>query len=280
MAWARQGRIYGYRRPDRKNWPGTGAAPPGRPSRQMTRSNPERRVPLPRLRSTLATVWRLAHPYFFSEDRFAGRVLLAAVIAIELATIGINVLINQWNNAFYDAVQERTSSVFIVQLEYFTMLPTCWVIFKVYQTYLQQWLLIRWRQWMTVQYLERWISNANHYRMQLLGDAADNPDQRIAEDIKSFIDLTLYICIGVLRSVVSLFSFVFILWGLSAEAPLTLFGVNVAIPRYLVLIALVYSIAGTAVTHLIGPALLPVNFHHAPHDADFPLNLWPGQPKT
>ena len=168
----------------------------------------------------------------------------------------INVLINQWNNAFYDAVQERNWDVFIWQLEYFTMLATCWVIFKVYQTYLQQWLLIRWRQWMTVQYLERWISNANHYRMQLLGDAADNPDQRIAEDIKSFIDLTLYICIGVLSSVVSFFSFVLILWGLSAEAPLILFGVNVAIPGYLVWIALVYSIAGTAVTHLIGRALI------------------------
>jgi len=228
---------------------------------------------LPRLRSTLATVWRLAHPYFFSEDRFAGRVLLAAVIAIELATIGINVLINQWNNAFYDAVQERNWDVFIWQLEYFTMLATCWVIFKVYQTYLQQWLLIRWRQWMTVQYLERWISNANHYRMQLLGDAADNPDQRIAEDIKSFIDLTLYICIGVLSSVVSFFSFVFILWGLSAEAPLTLFGVNVAIPGYLVWIALVYSIAGTAVTHLIGRALIALNFNQQRYEADFRFNL-------
>ena len=228
---------------------------------------------MPRLRSTLATVWRLAHPYFFSEDRFAGRVLLAAVIAIELATIGINVLINQWNNAFYDAVQERNWDVFIWQLEYFTMLATCWVIFKVYQTYLQQWLLIRWRQWMTVQYLERWISNANHYRMQLLGDAADNPDQRIAEDIKSFIDLTLYICIGVLSSVVSFFSFVFILWGLSAEAPLTLFGVNVAIPGYLVWIALVYSIAGTAVTHLIGRALIALNFNQQRYEADFRFNL-------
>jgi putative ATP-binding cassette transporter len=235
--------------------------------------NPDRRDPVPRLRSTLATIWRLAHPYFYSEDRFAGRILLAAVIAIELATIGINVLINQWNNAFYDAVQERNWDVFVWQLEYFTMLAVSFVVFKVYQLYLQQWLLIRWRQWMTVQYLERWISNANHYRMQLLGDAADNPDQRIAEDIKSFIDLTLYICIGVLSSVVSFFSFVFILWGLSAEAPLTLFGVNVAIPGYLVWIALVYSILGTVVTHLIGRALIALNFNQQRFEADFRFNL-------
>jgi vitamin B12/bleomycin/antimicrobial peptide transport system ATP-binding/permease protein len=195
------------------------------------------------------------------------------VIAIELATIGINVLINQWNNAFYDAIQERNWEVFIWQLEYFTMLAISWVILKTYQQYLQQWLLIRWREWMTVQYLGRWIANANHYRMQLLGDAADNPDQRVAEDIKRFIDLTLAICIGVLSSVVSFFSFVVILWGLSAEAPLTLFGVNVAIPGYLVWIALVYSVAGTAITHLIGRALIALNFNQQRFEADFRFNL-------
>jgi putative ATP-binding cassette transporter len=228
---------------------------------------------VPSFRSTLATIWRLAHPYFYAEDRFAGRILLAAVIAIELATIGINVLINQWNNAFYDAIQERNWDVFIWQLEYFTMLAISWVVLKTYQQYLQQWLLIRWREWMTVQYLGRWIANANHYRMQLLGDAADNPDQRIADDIKRFIDLTLAICIGVLSSVVSFFSFVLILWGLSAEAPLVLFGVNVAIPGYLVWIALVYSVAGTAITHLIGRALIALNFNQQRYEADFRFNL-------
>jgi putative ATP-binding cassette transporter len=229
---------------------------------------------VPRLRPTLATIWRLAHPYFYSEDRRTGRILLAAVIAIELATIWINVLINQWNNAFYDAIQQYNWDEFVWQLEYFTMLATGWVILKVYQTYLNQWLVIRWRQWMTTQYLERWLAAANHYRMQLLGDEADNPDQRIAEDIKSFIDLTLYICIGILSSVVSFFSFVFILWSLSAEAPFTVFGVNVAtIPGYLVWFAIMYSIGGTVITHLIGRALIALNFNQQRFEADFRFNL-------
>jgi len=239
----------------------------------LRNSSRDRRDPVPSLRSTLATIWRLAHPYFFSEARRNGSLLLAAVLAIELATIGINVLINQWNNAFYDAIQNRDWDAFIWQLEYFTLLATSWVIFKVYQTYLNQWLVIRWRRWMTTQYLERWLANANHYRMQLLGDAADNPDQRIAEDIRSFIDLTLYICVGILSSVVSFFSFVFILWGLSGEAPLILFGVNVAIPGYLVWIALVYSIGGTLITHLIGRALIRLNFNQQRFEADFRFNL-------
>jgi vitamin B12/bleomycin/antimicrobial peptide transport system ATP-binding/permease protein len=228
---------------------------------------------VPRLASTLATIWRLAHPYFFSEDRWPGRILLASVIAIEFATIGINVLINQWNNTFYNAIQDRDWAVFVWQLEYFTLLATGYVILKVYQLYLQQWLLIRWRRWMTRGYLERWLTEANHYRMQLLGDVADNPDQRIAEDVKSFIDLTLYICIGVLSSVVSFFSFVAILWGLSTQTPFTLFGINFAIPGYLVWIAIVYSLGGTIVTHLIGRALIALNFNQQRFEADFRFNL-------
>jgi vitamin B12/bleomycin/antimicrobial peptide transport system ATP-binding/permease protein len=224
-------------------------------------------------RSTLAPVWRLAHPYFFSEHRWTGRILLFAVIAIELTTIWINVLINQWNVAFYDAIQDRNWDVFIWQLEYFTILATCWVILKVYESYLNSWLLIRWREWMTEQYLERWLSHANHYRMQLLGDPADNPDQRVAEDIRSFIDTTLFISVGLLSSVVSFFSFVFILWGLSNEAPLVLFGVNVAIPGYLVWVALAYSILGTVLTHFVGRELISLNFNQQRYEADFRFNL-------
>jgi vitamin B12/bleomycin/antimicrobial peptide transport system ATP-binding/permease protein len=225
------------------------------------------------LRSTLATIWRLAHPYFFSERRWTGRILLFAVIAIELTTVWINVLINQWNVAFYDAIQDRNWDVFIWQLEYFTILATCWVLLKVYENYLNSWLVIRWREWMTEQYLERWLAGANHYRMQLLGDPADNPDQRVAEDIRSFIETTLFISVGLLSSVVSFFSFVFILWELSDEAPLVLFGVNVAIPGYLVWVALAYSIVGTVLTHLVGRELIGLNFNQQRYEADFRFNL-------
>ncbi len=137
-----------------------------------------------RLLSTLATIWRLARPYFFSEDRWAGRILLGAVIAIELSIVAINVLLNQWNNRFYNALQERNWDTFVSELLFFCVLAATLIVLAVYQLYLNQWLQIRWRRWMTRQYLDHWLAGANHYRMQLLGDAADNPDQRIAEDIK------------------------------------------------------------------------------------------------
>jgi vitamin B12/bleomycin/antimicrobial peptide transport system ATP-binding/permease protein len=224
-------------------------------------------------RSTLANVWRIAAPYFRSEDKWAGRGLLAAVIVIELASVFLTVLFNRWNNVFYNALQEKNQAVFIYQIGYFCVLATFWVGLKVYQTYLNQWLQIRWRRWMTARYLGEWLHDANHYRMQLVGDAADNPDQRIAEDTQRFVDQTLALGIGLLSSVVTLASFVVILWGLSNEAPLHLFGNDIEIPGYLVWGALIYALLGTVLTHLIGRPLVGLNFQQQRYEADFRFNL-------
>ena len=170
------------------------------------------------LRSTLATVWRIAAPYFRSEDRLAAWTLLAAVIVIELSLVGIDVLLNQWRNRFYNALQERNWQVFVSEVGVFTILAAGNVVLVVYQLYLNQWLQIRWRRWMTSNYLREWLHDANHYRMQLQGDTADNPDQRITDDVKLFVDRTLEIGLGLLSSIVTLASFVIILWGLSAAA--------------------------------------------------------------
>ena len=225
------------------------------------------------IRSTLATVWRIAAPYFSSEDKWAGRALLAAVIVLELGAVFLTVQFNRWNNVFYNALQDRNQAVFTYQIAYFCFLATIWVALKVYQLYLNQWLQIRWRRWMTARYLSGWLQNANHYRMQLLGDAADNPDQRIAEDTQRFVEQTLALGIGLLSAVVTLASFVLILWGLSNEAPLHLFGKDIAIPGYLVLGAMVYALLGTVLTHLIGRPLVGLNFQQQRYEADFRFNL-------
>ena len=225
------------------------------------------------IRSTLATVWRIAAPYFSSEDKWAGRGLLAAVVVLELGAVFLTVQFNRWNNVFYNALQDRNQAVFTYQIAYFCFLATIWVALKVYQLYLNQWLQIRWRRWMTARYIGHWLDGANHYRMQMLGDAADNPDQRISEDIKQFIELFLYVAVGLLGAIVSLASFVVILWGLSASAPLTLFGEPWNIPGYLVWAALGYAAVGTLLTHIIGRPLIALNFNQQRYEADFRFNL-------
>ncbi len=225
------------------------------------------------IRSTLATVWRIAAPYFRSEDKLAGRALLAAVIAIELSLVGIDVLLNQWNNRFYNALQEKDWDGFVREIGIFSLLAACYIALAVYQLYLNQWLQIRWRRWLTRHYLGEWLQDANHYRMQLQGDAADNPDQRITDDVKLFVERTLDIGVGLLSAVVTLASFIIILWGLSAASPLTIFGREFTIPGYLVWGALIYAVFGTALTQWIGSPLVNLDFQQQRYEADFRFNL-------
>ena len=229
--------------------------------------------------STLATVWRIASPYFRSEERWSARLFLAALIVIELSIVAITVLLNSWNNNFYNALQDKNWNAFVYQLGYFCVLAALYIVLAVYQLYLNQWLQIRWRRWLTRYYLDHWLGGANHYRMQLLGDAADNPDQRIAEDVRQFIDGgasgagILSLGLGLLNSVVTLGSFVIILWSLSAAAPLHAFGIVWAIPGYLVWAALLYAILGTVLTHLVGWPLVSLSFQQQQFEADFRFNL-------
>jgi vitamin B12/bleomycin/antimicrobial peptide transport system ATP-binding/permease protein len=226
---------------------------------------------LRRLVATLATIGRLALPYFRSEDRWPGRLLLASVIVIELSIVACTVILNTWYNRFYNTLQNYDWDGFVSAIIFFCVLAAVYTLLVVYQTYLNLWLQIRWRRWMTQTYLRQWLNTANHYRMQLLGDAADNPDQRIAEDLKFFVQQTLTIGTGLLNSVVTLCSFVVILWTLSEDAPVHLFGV--VVHGYLVWAALLYAVMGTVLTHRIGWPLIPLNFQQQRFEADFRFNL-------
>lgn len=222
---------------------------------------------------TLAQVARLSFPYFRSEDRWAGRGLLGAILAIELAQVGIAVLLNSWNARFYDALQHKNASAFGYELLTFTALVAAFILLAVYQLYLSQGLQIRWRQWMTDRLLGSWLQNSTPYRMQLSADCVDNPDQRIAEDIKLFVSSTLSLGTGLLGSVVTLGSFIVILWGLSNAAPLTLFGHVLGVPGYLVWVAILYAVAGTSITHLIGRPLVDLDIEQQRREADFRAGL-------
>ena len=163
---------------------------------------------------------RIAVPYFRSDDKWPGRILLLTVIALQLFQVWLNVRFNAWYNTFYTALQNKDWNTFIWQIGVFSVLAAFFIVSAVYQLYLQQWLQIRWRNWLTQRYLGRWLGQGTHYRMRLKGDQADNPDQRIADDIRQFINSTLDIGIALLGSIVTLVSFVVILWTLSSATPL------------------------------------------------------------
>jgi vitamin B12/bleomycin/antimicrobial peptide transport system ATP-binding/permease protein len=133
-------------------------------------------------------------------------------------------------------------------------------------------LQIRWRRWLTRRYTEDWLGDLTHYRLQFARTRTDNPDQRIAEDIKLFVQQTLTLTLGLLSAVVTLFSFAGILWALSGPITVPVFG-GITIPGYMVWAAVVYAVLGTAITHFIGRRLVSINFDQERYEADFRFAL-------
>ncbi|HZF76474.1 MAG TPA: ABC transporter ATP-binding protein/permease [Acetobacteraceae bacterium] len=233
-----------------------------------------------RIGHSLREAWALARPYFFSEERWVARGLLATLVVLALALVGMSVLLSFWNREFFNALEARDQEAYSDLLftwrqtesglmPGFVWIAGAYILIAVYQLYLNQALQIRWRRWLTRRYLDRWLDQRAYYRMSLGEGAADNPDQRIADDIKLFVGDSLSLSLELLSSVVTLFSFVVVLWSLSG--PMDVFGV--AIPGYLVWVALLYAVAGTTLTHLVGRRLIPLNFHQQRVEADFRFAL-------
>ncbi|MGH8694047.1 MAG: ABC transporter ATP-binding protein/permease [Burkholderiales bacterium] len=217
--------------------------------------------------------WGLIKPYWSSEERYSAWLLLAAVIGLTLAMVYMNVQFNSWYNEFYNALQEKNKEEFFRLMIRFGILAAIYITMAVYAFYLNQMLQIRWRRWMTDVYLKRWLAERTYYRMQLTGAPADNPDQRIAEDFKLFVDETLSLSLGFLNAVVTLGSFIGILWLLSGPFAIPYNGGEIVIPGYMVWAALVYAIGGTWMTHKIGRALIGLNFNQQRFEADFRFGL-------
>lgn len=229
----------------------------------------------------LRDAWRLARPYWSSEDRWRARGLLAAVVVLNLSLVGMTVVLTYWQRAFYNALEAKDSAAFTALLftwhttpdegflPSFTIVATAYILIAVYALYLRQALEIRWRRWLTEVYLAQWLEGRAYYRMALTDPVTDNPDQRIAEDARLFVSDTLALGLGLMRSVVTLFSFVLVLWSLSGA--ITVLGVE--IPGYMVWVALIYAVLGTWLAHLIGRPLIGLNFNQQKVEADFRFAL-------
>jgi putative ATP-binding cassette transporter len=222
----------------------------------------------------LRDAWRLAKPYWFSDDKIWAWGLLAAVIALNLGAVYLSVRLNYWRNDFYNTFQEYDEHGFFIELGIFTLLASASIVIGVYQTYLQQMLQIRWRRWLTRQYLGDWFEGKAYYRLQLEGSETDNPDQRIAEDLNRFTDTSLSLSLGLLSSVVTLFSFLSILWSLSGPITIPLGSLgSIAVPVYLVWCAIIYAVIGTWITFKVGRPLVALNFAQQRYEADFRFSL-------
>ncbi len=217
----------------------------------------------------LKAFWAIAKPYWVSPQRTKGLALLAAVIALSLGAVWLEVQFNTWNRDFYNALEKKDQPEFYQQLWRFTYLALIWIVVVVYRLYLQQMLQIEWRAWLNEHFLARWLKDRAYYRLQLVDRGVDNPDQRIAEDLRLFVDVTLELGIGLLSAVVTLVSFTAILWALSGD--FALFGVSV--PGYMFWVAVLYTSVATFITHKIGKPLIGLDFNQQRFEADYRYSL-------
>ena len=218
--------------------------------------------------------WRLMSSYWHSQEKWKARGLLAGVIALTLGQVYMLVLLNGWNNDFYNALQQRAFESFWPLIGQFAGFAFLHIIFAVYAIYVRQILEIKWRNWMTDKYLDRWLGHQTYYRLQVAGqDDMDNPDQRIADDINSFVNLTLGLFVGVIKQATSLVAFVVILWNLSGYLDIPLGDTVLSVPGYMVFVTLIYSVVGTWLAHKVGRKLIRLNYDQQRFEADFRFSM-------
>ena len=223
--------------------------------------------------SFVVKLWQLARPYWFSEERWQARLLLLAIVALTLGNVYILVLLNEWNRLFYNALEQKHFADFKTLLLRFSMLAAFFIVAAIYRLYLRQMLEMRWRAWLTRHYVNAWTRKQVYYRLELQHGSTDNPDQRIAEDLRAMTSSTLSLSLGLLSSGVTLASFIGILWSISGPLDFTAGGRAVTIPGYMVWAALVYAVLGSILTHRIGRPLIGLSFQEERLEADFRYSL-------
>ena len=234
-------------------------------------------------RGFLAKLWALSKPYWFAKDPvplrlpgltftisegWLGRGILTLIVALNVFYVYLSKLFNDWNRRFFDALQDKDAAAFRYEIEYWIVLVAIIIVVAVYSQWFQQLLTIRWRSWLTNVYFRDWLGNLTYYRMELVGDGTDNPEQRIEQDCADFSEQTLDLAIDLLLQVMTVVTFTVILWELSGSIVVPIFG-GIAIPGYMVWAAILYAVVGSWLTYRIGRPLVQVNFFMQRYNADF-----------
>jgi putative ATP-binding cassette transporter len=225
-----------------------------------------------RLRQLAGDVWVLTKGYWASDERWSARLLLTTVIGLNLGLVGVNVLQNQANGALFTALQQRNAAGFYRALVIVISLIVLYLAVAVLRVYLDQTLQLRWRRWLTDQYVTRWLADRTFYRMRFSG-RVDNPDQRISEDVRVFIERSMALGLGFLNALATLASFAALLWYLSGSITLPIGGFEITIPGYMFWVAVLYSSVGSVIAHLIGRPLIRLNNRQQAVEADFRFSL-------
>ncbi|TAK73294.1 MAG: ABC transporter ATP-binding protein/permease [Gammaproteobacteria bacterium] len=222
------------------------------------------------LQSHPYTTWQLIKLYWQSEERFSAYVFFFVTIVMTVVLVMFDVAFSYWANDFYTALQAYDKHGVLVLLGLFCLLAFFYIVFAVYRYYISQLFGLRWRRWLTHQFINRWLANRSYYYLENFDEHTDNPDQRIQEDIGALVTSSISLSIGLIGSITTIFGFVYVLWQLSGQLHLNLGSLGtILIPGYLVWIAIIYAALGTYFTFKIGYPLVSLNFEQQRREATF-----------
>lgn len=218
------------------------------------------------------SAWSLIKPYWVSEERGMAWLLLIAIIAINMVVVYITVRLNTWQGDFYNALQTKNVAIFPHLLMVFSVLVIVYILLAVYGLYLRQMLGFKWRQWLTNHYLEQWLGENAFYRIER-DRLADNPDQRITDDLNAFASTTLSLSLDLLSTIVTLVSFITILWTIAGALSFSAFGTPITIPGYMVWVAALYAVVGSWLIQRFAHPLVSINYQQQRVEANFRFGL-------
>ncbi|SHH48529.1 putative ATP-binding cassette transporter [Sporobacter termitidis DSM 10068] len=223
---------------------------------------------------TVKQIGRLSAPYWIrSEDRAKAWLLILADVALMVLVVMANVRYNKWFLDWTNAFMLSNYALWKQQLVLFLAIAAALTLSAGLKAYIEGWLTVSWRNWMTSRYLDDWMNNHNHYRLQITGNSTDNPDQRIQEDINLFITNFITYTLQLIQQIIMFAIFLMILWDLSSAIPLFLGGTDWSFPGYFIVIALVWAFLTTFIVHKVGRRLVKLNYNQQRYEADFRFSL-------
>lgn len=217
--------------------------------------------------------WSLTRVWLTAPNRGNARWLIAGLLALTIAQVIIQIRFNLWHRDFFNALENRDGAAFANQILFFLGLAALSMSVAVYHLYVKQLIQLRWREWLTGHLLDAWLREGRHYQLEMADTGADNPDQRIAEDVRISCDLAVDFATGLLTSVMMLVAFIGILWTLSGPLHFTIYKREIEIPGYMVWAALAYALLGTFLTWIVGRPLVRLNVARTTAEADLRFGL-------
>jgi len=213
--------------------------------------------------------WMFAGGYLSPKRSIKPLLFFVLIVTLTLFSVRLSLVHSTWYNNMYTALQEFNQTVFWEQMILFCFIAGFSVAAALISYYLNQRFSINWIEWLNTELLEKWMDKRAYYKSQYMGNNLDNPDQRIQQDIQSYVKTTLSLSTGVIDAVTSMISYTILLWGLAG--PMTLLGIE--IPRAMVYLVFAYVIFTTLIAFWLGKPLIRLNFANEKLNANYRYSL-------